>query len=306
MSTKVSLKDLLDAGVHFGHQTHRWNPKMKPYIFTARSGIYILDLKQTIYGLDDAITFARGVCARGQQVLFVGTKKQATITIKEQADRASMPYVNYRWMGGMLTNFKTISNSVKRMEKIEAMIEDGTMDSYNKKEQGSFRKQYEKLNLALGGIRSLGNIKDVKEKIGAVFVVDTVAEDIAVKEAMRLNIPIIAMLDTNSDPDDIEYGIPANDDAMRSIELITTVIADACIEGAQACVSEADFKGGDKAGKASKGPRGAKAPAKGSKSSVKKAPKADAKVEDKTDEKAEDKADKNPKDENTADEKAAE
>ena len=231
MSTTVSIKSLIDAGVHFGHQTRRWNPKMKPYIFGERNGIYILDLKQTLFALDDAVSFLKNLGAAGKKVLFVGTKKQAQEPIKANAERAGMPYVNYRWMGGMLTNFATIRTRVQRMEEIEAMKADGRFDAYTKKEQAGLNKEHTKLELALGGIRDMHDLPD------AIFIVDTKHEDNAVREAHRLHIPIIGLIDTNADPDDIEYGIPANDDAIRSVNLLCSVAADALIAGAGADVT---------------------------------------------------------------------
>ena len=231
MATTVSIKSLLEAGVHFGHQTRRWNPKMKPYIFGERNGIYILDLKQTLYSLDDAYSFLKNLGAAGKKVLFVGTKKQAQEPIKENAERAGMPYVNYRWMGGMLTNFQTIRTRVQRMEEIEAMKADGRFDAYTKKEQAGLNKEHTKLELALGGIRDMYDLPD------AIFIVDTKHEDNAVREARRLHIPIIGLIDTNADPDDIDYGIPANDDAIRSVNLLCSVAADALIAGSGADVT---------------------------------------------------------------------
>ena len=235
MATTVSIKSLLDAGVHFGHQTRRWNPKMKPYIFGERNGIYILDLKQTIYALDEAYTLLAQLGAAGKQVLFVGTKKQAQEPIKKEAERAGQPYVNYRWMGGMLTNYQTIRTRVKRMEEIEAMKVNGTFSAYTKKEQAGLNKELEKLQLALGGIRNMNGLPD------AIFVVDTKHEENAVREARRLRIPIIGLIDTNADPDEIDYGIPANDDAIRSVDLMCTIIADAIIAGAGANVTEEEM-----------------------------------------------------------------
>ncbi len=235
MATTVSIKSLLDAGVHFGHQTRRWNPKMKPYIFGERNGIYILDLKKTIYALDDAYTFLSNLGAAGKKVLFVGTKKQAQEPIKEQAERAGMPYVNYRWMGGMLTNFQTIRTRVQRMEEIETLKANGTFEAYTKKEQAGMNKELNKLQLALGGIRDMNNLPD------AIFVVDTKHEENAIREAHRLHIPIIGLIDTNADPDEIEYGIPANDDAIRSVNLLCSVAADALVAGAGAEVTEEEM-----------------------------------------------------------------
>ena len=225
MATTVSIRSLLEAGVHFGHQTRRWNPKMKPYIFGERNGIYILDLKQTLYALDDAYSFLNNLGAAGKKVLFVGTKKQAQEPIKNNAERSGMPYVNYRWMGGMLTNFQTIRTRVQRMEEIEAMKLDGRFDAHTKKEQAGLNKEHTKLELALGGIRDMHDLPD------AIFIVDTKHEENAVREAHRLHIPIIGLIDTNADPDEIDYGIPANDDAIRSVNLLCTVAADALIAG---------------------------------------------------------------------------
>ena len=237
MTTTVSIKSLLEAGVHFGHQTRRWNPKMKPYIWGARNQTHIIDLKKTIYALDDAYTFLSHVAARGAQILFVGTKKQAQEPLKEAAERVNMPYVNYRWMGGMLTNFKTIKTRVERMEEIERMKASSIFDSYNKKEQAGMNKELEKLQAALGGIRDMHTLP------AAIFVVDTNHEFNAVREARRLNIPIVGLIDTNCDPDEVEYGIPANDDSIRSVRLLCDVAADAIAAGASAPVSEKEMAG---------------------------------------------------------------
>ena len=238
MATTVSIKTLLEAGVHFGHQTRRWNPKMKPYIFGERNGIYILDLKKTMYALDDAYSFLANLGAAGKKVLFVGTKKQAQEPIKENAERAGQPYVNFRWMGGMLTNFQTIRTRVQRMEEIEAMKANGTFDAYTKKEQAGMNKELTKLQLALGGIRDMTALPD------AIFIVDTKHEENAVREARRLHIPIIGLIDTNADPDEIDYGIPANDDAIRSVNLLCTIIADAVLAGAGPEVTEEEMTAG--------------------------------------------------------------
>jgi len=221
----VTMKSLLEAGVHFGHQTRRWNPKMKPYIFTERSGIYILDLQQTLREIEKSYTFARGLAARGGQVLFVGTKKQAQEPMQTEAERSGMPYVNNRWLGGMLTNFVTMRTRVARMETLEAMIADGRMEKLPKKEQILLGKELAKLQANLNGVR------DMREVPGAIFVVDTKREDIAVHEARRLHIPIIGVVDTNADPDEIDYVIPGNDDAIRSVSLMCRIIADAVLEG---------------------------------------------------------------------------
>lgn len=235
MATTVSIKSLLEAGVHFGHQTRRWNPKMKPYIFGERNGIYILDLKKTLYAIDDAYSFLLNLGAAGKKVLFVGTKKQAQEPIKTAAERCGMPYVNYRWMGGMLTNFATIRTRVQRMEEIEAMKANGTFEKYTKKEQAVMNKELDKLQMALGGIRDMHDLPD------ALFVVDTKHEENAVREAHRLHIPIIGLIDTNADPDEIDFGIPANDDAIRSVNLLCSVAADALVAGAGAEVTEEEM-----------------------------------------------------------------
>ena len=231
----ISMKQLLEAGVHFGHQTRRWNPKMKPYIFGERNGIYILDLKQTLLAVDEAYTFLNNLAAQGKKVLFVGTKKQAQEPVKVQAERAGMPYVNYRWMGGMLTNFQTIRTRVRRMEEIEGMIESGVMATLPKKEQAVLNKELAKLQAALGGIRDMGDLP------AAIFVVDTKHEENAIKEAIRLHIPVIGLIDTNADPDEVDFGIPANDDAIRSVNLLCTVAADAISAGTGVEVTEAEM-----------------------------------------------------------------
>ena len=232
---KVSIKSLLDAGAHFGHQTRRWNPKMKPYIFGNRGDIYIIDLKKTLLGLDDAYTFISETARKGGTILFVGTKKQAQEPISEAANRCGMPYVNARWLGGMLTNFVTIRTRVNRMEELEAMETDGRMALLPKKEQILLRKELGKLQTNLNGIRNMKRTPD------AVFVIDTNREEIAIKEARRLNIPVVGTLDTNCDPDDVEYGIPANDDAIRSVRLLADFVADAVIAGTGAPVTAAEM-----------------------------------------------------------------
>ena len=221
----VTMKNLLEAGVHFGHQTRRWNPKMKPYIFTERNGIYILDLQRTLRETEHAYNFVRALSARGGQVLFVGTKKQAQEPIQAEAERASQPYVNQRWLGGMLTNFVTMRKRVDYLNSLEAMAENGTMAQLPKKEQLKLRGEMEKLEKNLSGVR------EMREIPGAVFVVDTKREAIAVAEARRLRIPIIGLVDTNADPDEVDYVIPGNDDAIRAVSLMARVIADAVIEG---------------------------------------------------------------------------
>jgi small subunit ribosomal protein S2 len=221
----VSMKDLLEAGVHFGHQTRRWNPKMKPYIFTERNGIYILDLQRTLREIAISYNFARAAATRGGQVLFVGTKKQAQEPMQSEAERSGMPYVNQRWLGGMLTNFVTIRSRVAEMERLEQMEADGSMALLPKKEQIKLRHELGKLQ------RNLDGVREMRELPSAVFVVDTKREEIAVREARRLNIPIIGLVDTNADPDEVDYVVPGNDDAIRSVALMARVIADAVIEG---------------------------------------------------------------------------
>ncbi len=223
--TKVSIQSLLDAGAHFGHQTRRWNPKMKPYIFGSRGDIYILDLKQSLIGMDNAYTFVKNLAKNGGTILFVGTKKQAQEPIADAANRCGMPYVNARWLGGMMTNFVTIRSRVNRMEELEAMQTDGRMEKLPKKEQILLGKELAKLQVNLNGIRNLRRTPD------AIFVIDTNREEIAIKEAKRLGIPVVGTLDTNCDPDDVDYGIPANDDAIRSVRLLADFIADAVMAG---------------------------------------------------------------------------
>ncbi len=229
--TKVSIQTLLEAGAHFGHQTRRWNPKMAPYIFGSRGDIYIIDLKKTLLGLDGAYSFVREVAKQGGTVLFVGTKKQAQEAVSEAANRCGMPYVNARWLGGMMTNFVTIRGRVNRMEELEAMQADGRMALLPKKEQILLGKELAKLQTNLNGIRNMRRVPD------AIFVIDTNREAIAIHEAQRLGIPVVGTLDTNCDPDDVEYGIPANDDAIRSVKLLADFIADAVIAGVGAPVS---------------------------------------------------------------------
>lgn len=223
----ISMKQLLEAGVHFGHQTRRWNPKMKPYIFTERNGIYIIDLQKTVKMIDDAFNYVHDVAADGGVFLFVGTKKQAQDAIAEEATRAGQFYVNHRWLGGTLTNWKTIQSRIGRLKAIEKMAEDGTFDVLPKKEVSLLNKEHEKLEKYLGGIKDMPRIPDV------MFVVDPRKERIAVLEAQKLNIPIVAMVDTNTDPDDIDVIIPSNDDAIRAVRLITSKMADAIVEARQ-------------------------------------------------------------------------
>ncbi len=221
----ISMKQLLEAGVHFGHQTRRWNPKMAKYIFTERNGIYIIDLQKTVRKVDEAFNFVRSVAQEGKKVLFVGTKKQAQEAVKEEATRAGMFYVNERWLGGMLTNFQTIQKRIKRLKQLEQMEQDGTFEVLTKKEVLALRHEMEKLEKFLGGIKEMNRLP------GALYVVDPRKERIAVAEARKLNIPIVAIVDTNCDPDEIDYVIPGNDDAIRAVRLLTGRMADAVIEG---------------------------------------------------------------------------
>ncbi len=223
----VTMKELLEAGVHFGHQTKRWNPKMKPYIFGARNGIYIVDLQKTVKMFKTAYDFVVDATANGRPVLFVGTKKQARDSIYEEANRCEMFYVHNRWLGGMLTNFQTIRKSIERLNYLNTIHNDGTINLFPKKERLKLAKEREKLDANLGGIRPMAQLP------GAIFIVDPKNEAIAVSEGRRLNIPIVAIVDTNCDPDVIDYPVPGNDDAIRAIRLLTSRIADACIEGRQ-------------------------------------------------------------------------
>lgn len=223
----ISMKQLLEAGVHFGHQTRRWNPKMKKFIFVERNGIYIIDLQKTVKKLEEAYDFMRQVGADGGKVLFVGTKKQAQEAIKDEAERSGNYYINQRWLGGTLTNFGTIQKRVARMKQIEKMEEDGVFAVLPKKEVIQLKKQHERLVKFLGGIRDMKAIPDV------MFVVDPRKERIAVAEAIKLNIPLVGIVDTNCDPDEIDYVIPANDDAIRAVKLLTAKMADALIESKQ-------------------------------------------------------------------------
>ena len=223
----VSMKQLLEAGVHFGHQTRRWNPKMAPYIFTERNGIYIIDLQKTVKKLDEAYMFIRKVTEEGGEVLFVGTKKQASDSVKEEAERAGAHFVNARWLGGMMTNFKTIQKRIARLEQLHKMETDGTFDLLPKKEVSQLSLEIEKLEKFMGGIKTM------KKLPGALFIVDPRKEKIAVAEAKKLGIPVVAIVDTNCDPDEIDYVIPGNDDAIRAVKLIAGAMADAIIEGRQ-------------------------------------------------------------------------
>ena len=223
----VSMKQLLEAGVHFGHQTRRWNPKMAEYNFTERNGIYIIDLQKTVKKIEEAYLFIRDIAAEGGNILFVGTKKQAQDAIKEEALRSEMYYVNVRWLGGMLTNFKTIKKSIQKLHNLNKMAEDGTFDLLPKKEVASLQKEMNDLE------KNLGGIKDMKGLPAAIFVVDPKKEKNAVDEARKLGIPVVAIVDTNCDPDEVDYVIPGNDDAIRAIKLIAATLADAIIEGKQ-------------------------------------------------------------------------
>jgi small subunit ribosomal protein S2 len=221
----VTMRELLEAGVHFGHQTRRWNPKMKRFIFTERNGIYILDLQQTMTGIERSYTFIRDLVAAGGVVLFVATKRQLQDVLEAEAKRSGAPYVNFRWLGGMLTNFRTMHERIRRMRDLEEMVATGALDGLPKKEALKLRHEHEKLERNLGGIRDLDRLPD------AIFILDTKKEEIAVREARKLAIPIVAVLDTNCDPEDVDYGIPGNDDAIRSGALLTRIVADAIIEG---------------------------------------------------------------------------
>lgn len=220
----VSMKQLLEAGVHFGHQTRRWNPKMKPYIFTERNGIYIIDLQKTVKKIEEAYDFIRSIASEGESILFVGTKKQAQETIREEAERCGQFYVNERWLGGMLTNFKTIRLRVKYMQKLEQMAENGSFELLPKKEVQQIKAEYAKLKKYLGGIENMTKLP------GALFIIDPRKEKIAIAEARKLGIPTIAIVDTNCDPDEVDFVIPGNDDAIRAVKLIASVISDAVIE----------------------------------------------------------------------------
>ncbi|HLR42411.1 MAG TPA: 30S ribosomal protein S2 [Pseudogracilibacillus sp.] len=228
----ISMKQLLEAGVHFGHQTRRWNPKMKKYIFTERNGIYIIDLQKTVKKIEEAYNFVRQLSEDGGTVLFVGTKKQAQESVKDEANRSGMFYVNQRWLGGTLTNFQTIRKRINRLKDIEKMEEDGTFDVLPKKETVDLLKEKERL------IKFLGGIKDMKKLPDALFVIDPRKEAIAIAEARKLGIPIVGIVDTNCDPDEIDYVIPANDDAIRAVKLLSGKMADAIIEGRQGTEEE--------------------------------------------------------------------
>ncbi len=230
----VSMKQLLEAGVHFGHQTRRWNPKMDQYIFTERNGIYIIDLQKTVKKLEEAYMFVRDVATEGGNVLFVGTKKQASDSIKEEAERAGAHFVNARWLGGMMTNFKTIRRRVSRLQQLRTMSEDGTFERLPKKEVVKLNLEIEKLEKFLGGIEGMERLP------GALFVVDPRKEKIAVAEARKLGIPVVAIVDTNCDPDEVDYVIPGNDDAIRAVKLIASAMANAIVEGRQGQMGAAE------------------------------------------------------------------
>lgn len=230
----VSMKQLLEAGVHFGHQTRRWNPKMKEYIFTERNGIYIIDLQKTVKKIEEAYEFVKNISAEGGFILFVGTKKQARESLQEEAQRCGMYYVNQRWLGGMLTNFKTIRKRIDRLHELEKMEEEGLFEVLPKKEVLNLQHEKERLE------KNLGGIKDMTELPQAIFIVDPRKERIAIQEARKLSIPIIAIVDTNCDPDEVDYIIPGNDDAIRAVKLLTEKIADAVIEGRQGEQMEAE------------------------------------------------------------------
>ncbi|MBC7397718.1 MAG: 30S ribosomal protein S2 [Bdellovibrionales bacterium] len=223
----ISMKEMLEAGVHYGHQTNHWNPKMKPYVYGARNGIYIVDLQQTVERAKKACDFVKQVASEGKKVIFVGTKKQAKDVVRAEAERAGVYFVTERWLGGMLTNFQTVKASIDRLKKLEALKGSESWNDYTKKEQSGFDRELGKLKKALGGIQ------DMKKLPGAMFIIDTTKEANAIKEARRLNIPTIAIVDTNCDPTGIDYIIPGNDDAFRSVSLFAKMMADACIEGAQ-------------------------------------------------------------------------
>ncbi|EGB13230.1 ribosomal protein S2 [Pseudodesulfovibrio mercurii] len=239
----VTMKQMLETGVHFGHQTRRWNPKMRPYIFGARNGIHIMDLQQTVKMFATAHDFIVDTVAKGGKVLFIGTKRQAQESVKAEAERSGMYYVTHRWMGGTLTNFQTIKKSIDRLKSLEQMFEDGSISRYTKKEAVGMNREVKKLNLALGGI------KDMTEAPQAVFVIDPKREQIAIQECRKLGIPVVAVVDSNCDPDMVDYIIPGNDDAIRAIKLFATHMADACLEGG---AMQKDYKAEAKAAAAAK------------------------------------------------------
>lgn len=233
----LTLKDLLEAGVHFGHQTKRWNPKMKPFIFMEKNGIHVIDLRKTLESIEGARDIIRSLAEQGKSVLFLGTKTQAKSAIKEEAERCGMPYVTERWLGGTLTNFETIRKSLHKLEYLESLESDGKIEQFNKKEALKLGKEKEKLLRALGGIRSMDKLPAL------VFVVDTTKEHNAVREARKLKIPIVALVDTNADPSDVDYPVPANDDAMRAIRLFCKTVADAVLEGRGAYLEGLEAEG---------------------------------------------------------------
>ena len=239
--SSITMKELLEAGVHFGHQTKRWNPKMKPYIFGARNGIYIIDLQKTVRLFKNAYNYVVEAAKNGETVLFVGTKKQAQDSVAEEAQRCGMFYVNQRWLGGMLTNFSTVKQSIDRLKRLDAMFADGSIEAYTKKEALQLEKERQKLERTLGGIKGMSRVP------GVMFVIDPKNEEIAVSEANKLNIPVVAIVDTNCDPDNINYIIPGNDDAIRAIRLLTSKIATAVVEGSQArdTALQTDSEGAD-------------------------------------------------------------
>ena len=298
----VTMRQMLEAGVHFGHQTRYWNPKMAPFIFGERGKIHIVNLEKTLPLFNDAMNYISSLVANGGSMLFVGTKRSAQTAVREQAERCGMPYVNHRWLGGMLTNYKTIRQSVKRLKTLEAMAEDGSFDGLTKKEVLGLSREQEKLERSLGGIKDMRSLPDV------MFVVGVDHEDIAIREARKLGIPVVAIVDTNCSPDGVDYIIPGNDDAMRAIELYSGVIADAVLEGKsslpEVALGEDDFVELDEHGKPKKArakKKGAKKPAAkkkaAKKTTIKKAPAEKAAADDKADDKkaddakAEDKAD---------------
>ena len=230
----ISMKQLLEAGVHFGHQTRRWNPKMDKYIFTERNGIYIIDLQKTVKKVDEAYEFVKSIADQGGKMLFVGTKKQAQEAIKEEAERSGQYYINHRWLGGTLTNYKTIKGRIDRISEIEKMEADGIFEVLPKKEVIQLRKEYDKLNKFLGGIREMKSMPD------AIFVVDPKKEHNAIAEAKKLGIPIVGIVDTNCDPDDVDYVIPANDDAIRAVKLLTSKMADAFVSYNEGNIEEVE------------------------------------------------------------------
>ncbi len=227
MATQITMKDLLEAGVHFGHQKSRWNPKMKPYIFGDRNGIYIIDLQKTVHLTREALTFITQLSAKGKKILFVGTKTQCKDVVKEEAERAGCPYVNERWLGGTLTNFPTIQTCLDSLQKHDDKIASGLADQLSAKERSAFDKEHERL------VRNLGGVRTMKDRPGAIFIIDPMKEHNAVKEAKKLGIPIIAITDTNCDPDDVSFVIPGNDDALKSIKLFASAVADAFLDGAR-------------------------------------------------------------------------